>query len=523
TGDTMTGNLTITSDGELVLPSIEHLIFNSSTLADTSEASNSGAHLIGAYDEFTNTDSENLQDILADLDRAISDNSSRTFTLNETDPLFADSPAATITNSHISYWNDAYSWGDHSIVGYITASSSNTLTNKSGNISMWTNDAGYLTSVAAETDPVFGISAAAGITSTNISNWNSAYSWGNHATQGYITASSTNTLTNKSGNISMWTNDAGYLTSVAAETDPVFTASPAAGITSTNISNWNTSYGWGNHAIQGYITASSTNTLTNKSGNISMWTNDVGYITSVGAESDPIFSASPAAGITSTNISNWNTSYGWGNHAIQGYITASSTNTLTNKSGNISMWTNNVGYLTSESDTLALVTGRGGTTSSTISFNGSVDFNGNLTFSDQTIVLDAATFSAFDMTGDFRILATNDDDDYIYFNTASDSANLFWEGYTANDPGIRVNPSTNQIEYRDQNESAWTTLDTSITETRILTRHIEQTLDCNTGCTQMNGTPSGFTYTCLDAIGFDGSSEDCSSSGSHPRTCICSY
>ncbi|MFL5786731.1 MAG: hypothetical protein ACJ748_01650 [Flavisolibacter sp.] len=33
-----------------------------------------------------------------------------------------------------------------------------------------------------------------------------------------------------------------------AETDPFFTASPAYGITGTNISNWNTAFGWGNHA-----------------------------------------------------------------------------------------------------------------------------------------------------------------------------------------------------------------------------------------------------------------------------------
>lgn len=36
--------------------------------------------------------------------------------------------------------------------------------------------------------------------------------------------------------------------SLAAETDPVFNASPAKGITSGNISNWNTAYGWGNHS-----------------------------------------------------------------------------------------------------------------------------------------------------------------------------------------------------------------------------------------------------------------------------------
>lgn len=37
-----------------------------------------------------------------------------------------------------------------------------------------------------------------------------------------------------------------------AETDPVFTASPAEVITSTNISNWHSAYLWGNHANAGY-------------------------------------------------------------------------------------------------------------------------------------------------------------------------------------------------------------------------------------------------------------------------------
>ena len=59
-------------------------------------------------------------------------------------------------------------------------------------------------------------------------------------TSGFITASSTDTLTNKSGNVSMFTNDSGY------------------------------------------ITASSSDTLTNKSGNISMFTNDSGYTTNTG-------------------------------------------------------------------------------------------------------------------------------------------------------------------------------------------------------------------------------------------------
>ncbi|MBN2664586.1 MAG: hypothetical protein JXR68_13135 [Bacteroidales bacterium] len=60
-----------------------------------------------------------------------------------------------------------------------------------------------------------------------------------------------------------------------------FETYPASNITSADISNWDLAYIWGNHAEQGYITASSSDYLTNKSGDISMWTNDVGYLTRI--------------------------------------------------------------------------------------------------------------------------------------------------------------------------------------------------------------------------------------------------
>lgn len=115
------------------------------------------------------------------------------------------------------------------------------------------------------------------------------------------------------GTITLGNNTITPLTSFT-ETDPIFSASPSAGITSADIDNWNakqaaisdlstirtrsneghTAYGWGNHA-------------------------DVGYLTSF-TETDPIFSASPAYGITTTNITNWNTAFSWGNHASEGYL-----------------------------------------------------------------------------------------------------------------------------------------------------------------------------------------------------------
>ena len=74
-----------------------------------------------------------------------------------------------------------------------------------------------------------------------------------------------------------------------------------------------------------------------------------GYLTT---ETDPVYSASPAAGILSSNISNWDTAYGWGDHASAGYLTA-------------------------ESDTLQSVITRGGTvTSGTPSFETNTFFTG---------------------------------------------------------------------------------------------------------------------------------------------------
>jgi hypothetical protein len=62
----------------------------------------------------------------------------------------------------------------------------------------------------------------------NSTNWNTAYSWGNHALVGYLTS--------------------------YTETDPTVPSHVKA-ITTTNISNWNSAYGWGNHATQGYLTS----------------------------------------------------------------------------------------------------------------------------------------------------------------------------------------------------------------------------------------------------------------------------
>jgi hypothetical protein len=155
------------------------------------------------------------------------------------------------------------------------------------NGSQWVNwTPNFLTSLPAHThddryyteteiDAFFG--GEEEIAGYNPGNWDSAYSWGNHALAGYLTS--------------------------FTETDPTVPAHVKA-ITTTDISNWNTAYGWGNHATQGYATQT--------------WVGANYYNT---GQIDDFFSG--AEPISGYNKSNWDTAYGWGNHASAGYATQS--------------------------------------------------------------------------------------------------------------------------------------------------------------------------------------------------------
>lgn len=99
------------------------------------------------------------------------------------------------------------------------------------NVSSFTNDAGYLTSYT-ETDPVFAASAAAGISSTDISNWNAKSDFSGsyndltnkptipaaqvqsdwNATSGMGVILNKPIIPTVPTNVSSFTNDAGYLT-----------------------------------------------------------------------------------------------------------------------------------------------------------------------------------------------------------------------------------------------------------------------------------------------------------------------
>ena len=65
----MQSGLTSNGSGNVTIDSSADFIIGTTGLTETTAAADSGAYLIGAYDEFANSDSANVQDVLDDLDK----------------------------------------------------------------------------------------------------------------------------------------------------------------------------------------------------------------------------------------------------------------------------------------------------------------------------------------------------------------------------------------------------------------------------------------------------------------------
>ena len=207
------------------------------------------------------------------------------------------------------------------------------ITNKPTDVSYWTNDAGYITSAALptktsdlENDSGFVTSADvptktsdltndSGFITNSVSNLANYYKKSETYTQGEVNSllsaivipTKTSDLTNDSNFVS----DTDYAT--ASKGGVIKVGSGLAitnGVLSTTGGGVADAVEWSN--------------VLNKPSDVSYWTNDAGYITSAAlptktsdltndsgfltsyTETDPIYSASPAAGITAANISSWN-------------------------------------------------------------------------------------------------------------------------------------------------------------------------------------------------------------------------
>lgn len=128
-----------------------------------------------------------------------------------------------------------------------------------------TNDSGYITGYT-ETDPVFSASAAHGITSSDISNWNGKSDFSGS----YDDLTDKPTIPTVPTNVSAFTNDAGYITGYT-ETDPTVPS-------------------WAKQASKPTYTASEVGALPSSTAipsKTSDLTNDSGFITGVTSTSTP--------------------------------------------------------------------------------------------------------------------------------------------------------------------------------------------------------------------------------------------
>jgi len=108
--------------------------------------------------------------------------------------------------------------------------------------------------------------------------------------------------------------------------------------------------------------------------------------------------------------------------------------------------------------TLSIGAGTGTTTiNHALTIAGTLTANGEVILGDSgdNITLNASTAN-LNAINTISLKPNSDNDDYIYFSTSSNNPGLFFAGIAAtNDPGIRVNSATGQMEYRDQNNATW--------------------------------------------------------------------
>ena len=213
----------------------------------------------------------------------------------------------------------------------------------------------------------------------NSANWNTAYGWGDHASGGYLTShqslSGYATETYVGNQItalvdsSPATMDTLNELAAALGDDPNFATTVSTSIgtkwtqDNTKISQWNTAYGWGNHASAGYLTSyTDTNTT------YSIQDGELSQNNFTDADHTKLNGIATGANNYTlpftNNSANWNTAYGWGNHASAGYLTSyTDTNTTYSAGTGISL----SGTTFSLTDTNAKLNLSGGTMTGALS------------------------------------------------------------------------------------------------------------------------------------------------------------
>lgn len=218
-------------------------------------------------------------------------------------------------------WNTAFSWGNHAglyepklgnptVDGYVLSSTTTGIRtwvpNGSGGSMVYPSTAG----IAVYNGTTWGTSIV-----NNSANWNTAYSWGNHAGLYKLVTY-----------VPTWSEVTGKPTTLGGYgiTDAMSTSHPANVITAAAITSWTMAYNWGDHEglyrpiswvpswtdVTGKPTFAAVATSGLFADLLSKPTTVAGY-----GITNAMTTSHPANVITSTNITNWNTAYSWGNHS----------------------------------------------------------------------------------------------------------------------------------------------------------------------------------------------------------------
>lgn len=242
---------------------------------------------------------------------------------------------------------------DLTAIAAISGSSGFLTTDGSGSWSIDTN-----TYLVSETDPVFTASDAYGIMSIDISNWNESYFWGNHASAGYSLDTHNHTLDSLSnvdinslndGDSIVWSSASGAWVNevITGGSGNIVTVSSTAP-TSPNIGD-----GWYDNTDGTYHVYDGT-----------YWVEVTSVITMSDEEAQdkvaPLFDHSNHVNITASydDINNEIILTSSSTPDLSAYLTASVASSTYQPIGS---------YLTSESDTLETVTGRGASSTNAIS------------------------------------------------------------------------------------------------------------------------------------------------------------
>ena len=397
-----------------------------------------------------------------------------------------------------------------------TLTGTQTFTNKSGNISQWTNDAGYITSAGDINGVTAGTGLSGGGTSGTVtvnvdyagtdniileaqdlsgtqiedgfkilfSDTSNDVSFGNVNDLPFGSSNlviGTTSTTAKAGNITtISTAQASAITANTAKVSdtgtPAVLSNGSAPSLNTNISagEMRTLIGAGTSSLVIGTTASramagdTTTISTTQASNI---TTNNGKVSDTGTPAILSNGTTPSlnSGISAAEV---RTLIGAGTSSTTGTTTASNTQTFTNKSGSNLQWTNDAGYITSAGDITAVTAG--------------TNLNGGGTTGDVTLNLDAAIAITSAAIGSTVTLSESADrSNLLYVNSSTSSWGGLQIGNTSNEFifSLMGDGSTGGI-YDDQNGDwiiQW------IENSGLTLRH--------NGSTKLTTTSSGVTVT----------------------------